>query len=265
MSYFPVTTEDLVALLRLHALEYGTPEKEFTLASGQKSHYYLDVRKLTLSSGLVAICNLLDKVLVASNVAFDAVGGPETGANQLVGGYMSYLGAIRPDFTVRRTLRGFTVRKRAKEHGKDGLIVGSLQPGDRVVLLEDVTTTGSSVLSACEVVASVGARVVMAVTVVDRLQGAREALERIGIPFRSLLTIDDVGIEPRRPGVNAPFEPEAKGTTWTYDVPVEAEAVVERLRSCDGRAADAAVVTWEHCQALVHEIDRLRSLEGGKT
>jgi orotate phosphoribosyltransferase len=92
-------------------------------------------------------------------------------------------------------MRGFLVRKEAKTHGKGGLVIGSVLSEDHVVLVEDVATSGESLLRACEVVREeLGVHIVGALVIVDRLAGAREAFEKWGIRFESLLTIEDLGL-----------------------------------------------------------------------
>lgn len=112
------------------------------------------------------------------------------GANQIVGAYLCYHRARR----VFERKRGFVVRKAEKDHGKSGLIVGSVMSGDRVCLVEDVTTTGGSLLTAAERITEFGCKVALALTIVDRLEGAAEAFEKKQIPFKSILTIQDLGV-----------------------------------------------------------------------
>jgi orotate phosphoribosyltransferase len=93
-----------------------------------------------------------------------------------------------------RTLEGFFVRKQAKGHGSQECVEGRVTAGDRVVIVDDVLTTGESVVQAIEAVEAIGAKVVRVVCIVDRLQGARERLAVYD--FRPLFTIQDLGIEP---------------------------------------------------------------------
>ena len=91
-----------------------------------------------------------------------------------------------------RTLEGFFVRKQAKEHGSQERVEGRVNAGDRVVIVDDVLTTGESVVQAIEAVEAAGAKVLRVVCIVDRLQGARERLA--AYDFRPLFTIRDLGI-----------------------------------------------------------------------
>jgi orotate phosphoribosyltransferase len=205
-----IDPREFVELVKRFALEYGSPTHEFVLKSGARSHFYLDLRKLTLSPGNFFVSEMLDRELRDvrhSGIGYHAIGGPETGANQIVGGYMAYLGDPTPGFSPKHICGGFVVRKAEKGHGKAGRIVGNLKPGDRAVLVEDVTTTGGSVLEAIEAVREFGAEVVAVITICDRQQGAQEAFRKAGVPFRSICTQEDLKIEPRKPGVNAPADP----------------------------------------------------------
>jgi orotate phosphoribosyltransferase len=177
--------EALKALVRREALEFG----DFTLASGKKAAYYLDCRKVTLHStgaNLVAegILDLLGDELP------DAVGGMAIGADPITAAVITIAGQRG------RSLKGFIVRKQVKEHGKGRVVEGPVAPGDRVVILEDVVTTGSSSLEAIERVEAVGLNVRGVVAIIDRLEGGRQAFAQRGYQLQTLLTIRDFGVEP---------------------------------------------------------------------
>jgi len=91
-----------------------------------------------------------------------------------------------------RPLKGFWIRRDEKTHGLGGLISGELTQADRVVIVDDVTTSGLSVLKAVDITEGAGATVLKVVAIVDRLEGAREKIENHGISFESLFTRDDV-------------------------------------------------------------------------
>ena len=93
-------------------------------------------------------------------------------------------------------LKGFLVRKEAKGHGTNRYIEGPVSPGDDVVIVEDVVTTGGSSLEAIERVEAFGLKVTRVVAIIDRMEGGAEAFAAKGYPFSSLLTIRDFGIEP---------------------------------------------------------------------
>jgi orotate phosphoribosyltransferase len=174
----------LIELFRTHALKFG----DFTLASGQKSTYYLDARLITLhAEGLRLIAQgVLERL---EGIDFAAVGGMSIGADPIVGGVLT-VAAERG-----RPLVGFLVRKQAKEHGTRRSVEGPVQPGSSVVIVEDVITTGGSALDAIDrVVTELGCRVACMVGVCDRLQGGAAAFAARAVPFHSLLTIRDLGI-----------------------------------------------------------------------
>ncbi len=95
-------------------------------------------------------------------------------------------------------LKGFLVRKEAKGHGTQRFVEGPVQAGDRVVIVEDVVTTGGSSLQAIERAEAVGLKVERVIAIIDRLEGGAAAFAARGFPLHSLLTIRDFGIEPPR-------------------------------------------------------------------
>jgi orotate phosphoribosyltransferase len=174
----------LIELFREHAVQFG----QFTLASGRTSNYYLDGRLITLhAEGLRLIAEGILEAL--EGVAFEAVGGMSIGADPIVGGVLT-VAAERG-----RPLDGFLVRKQAKEHGTQRAVEGPLRPGSPVVIVDDVISTGGSALEAVDRVAPLGCPVACVVGVCDRLMGGAQAFDSRGIPFKSLLTIRDLGIE----------------------------------------------------------------------
>lgn len=155
----------------------------FKLKSGAISDVYLDLRILTLSKDVWYLAQALHIALEDTN--YDAIGGPESGANQIVGAFQCFNQRLPPK-------RGFTVRKADKGYGTGGLIVGSLEKGDLVVLVEDVTTTGESVMRAVEEVEAAGARVGKIISVVDREMGAGELFWNKGILFQPLFKMSEL-------------------------------------------------------------------------
>ncbi|MCI0681389.1 MAG: orotate phosphoribosyltransferase [Gemmataceae bacterium] len=160
---------------------------KFTLASGKESSYYINSKKAIFHSEVVA---LLGDVLfeMTKDLNIDAVGGLEVGAIPMAAALAQRC------HQEGRSLEGFFVRKQPKGHGSQERVEGVLKPGMRVAVLDDVLTTGGSVLQAISEVEKVGAKVVSVVCIVDRLEGAREALAQYD--FRPIFTIRDFGIDP---------------------------------------------------------------------
>lgn len=176
----------LIAIIRQKALKFG----QFTLASGKKATYYLDGKQVTLDphgSRLVAE-GILD--LLAEGRMPAAIGGMAIGADPITA-------AVVTMSSVRGTpLSGFMVRKESKGHGTNQYIEGPVGPGDEVVIVEDVVTTGGSSIKAIERAEAFGLKVVRVLAIIDRMEGGAEAFTARGYPFSSLLTIRDFGIEP---------------------------------------------------------------------
>jgi orotate phosphoribosyltransferase len=175
----------LMDLVRRQALQLG----DFTLASGKKSKYYLDCRKVTLDS---AGANLIaDGMLeLMGGDLPDAVGGMAIGADPITGAIITIAGR------GRRRLKGFIVRKEAKQHGTGRDVEGPVLPGETAIIVEDVVTTGGSSLAAIERAEAFGLKVRGVLAIIDRLEGGRETLSAKGYPLQTLLTIRDFGLEP---------------------------------------------------------------------
>ena len=155
---------------------------DFTLTSGKKSNYYIDGKRITLSpEGAYLLGRIIFKELSGTGVA--AVGGVATGAYPMVTavGLISHLEG--------RPLPVFVVREVAKGHGAKRKIEGSLKEGAGVAILEDVLTTGGSVLRAIEAVEAAGGRVIKVITLVDRGEGGGDALKRAGYELEALLKV----------------------------------------------------------------------------
>ena len=177
----------LIELFRDRALKFG----DFTLASGKKAKYYLDGKQITLhAEGLRLVAEGM--LELAKDLAdAEAVGGMSIGADPIVGGILAAAAG-----TGHGDLVGFMVRKEAKDHGTKKYVEGPLQPGQKVLIVEDVVTTGGSSLKAIDRVEDFGAEVVGVLAIIDRMEGGRRAFEDRGYRFASLLTIEDFGIEP---------------------------------------------------------------------
>ena len=177
----------LIALLKRDALRTGS----FTLASGRSSHYYVDGRTVTLSGEGATVIGAGVLALLEDLPDVAAIGGLTMGADPIVGATLAVAGA-----GLRPKLLGFLVRKEAKGHGTGKLVEGPVGPGMDVVIIEDVTTTGTSALQAVNAAEALGCRVVRVITVLDRLEGAAAAFAARGFDFQALVTIRDLGVEP---------------------------------------------------------------------
>ena len=172
-------------LLRKMLLERSMRFGEFVLSSGATSNYYIDVRKTSLHpEGLKLISHMFHEILQTDNVT--AVGGLTLGADPLVAGLMLY-SAERG-----RPLEGFLVRRTTKDHGLRGQVEGNLAGHKRVAILDDVITSGESVLIAAEAAESYKAQVVRVLAVVDRGQGATQIFQQRGLPFTTLFSIGEL-------------------------------------------------------------------------
>lgn len=175
----------LLQLFRERALKFG----DFTLASGKKAKYYLDGKQITLhSQGLRLVSEGLLKLM--DGVDAQAVGGMSIGADPIVGGMLAIAGG------QGRDLSGFLVRKEPKGHGTQKYIEGPVTPGMKVVIVEDVVTTGGSSILAADRAKEFGLDVVLVLAIIDRMEGGRENFDKHGLKFESLLKITDFGIEP---------------------------------------------------------------------
>lgn len=173
----------LLQLFKERAFSLG----RFTLASGKESTYYINSKKAIFNSEAVAL--LADIIWeMTRDFRLDAVGGLEVGAIP-----MAAVVAQRYH-QEGRSLEGFFVRKQAKDHGSKERIEGVVRPGFRVAVLDDVLTTGGSVLQAIDEVERIGAQVVAVVCIVDRLEGARELLAP-RCDYLPIFTIRDFGVE----------------------------------------------------------------------
>jgi orotate phosphoribosyltransferase len=159
----------------------------FTLASGKQSSFYIDCRLTTMSpEGLSSIGPIALAMIREKGWSPDSVGGLTLGADPV-----SYAIAYASAGT-EAPVRAFTVRKEAKAHGTGKLIEGPFESTDRVVVIEDVITTGGSALKAVEVIRAAGATILGVLAVVDREEGGREAIEAAGLQVASIARVSEI-------------------------------------------------------------------------
>jgi orotate phosphoribosyltransferase len=157
----------------------------FTLASGKPSGYFFDMKKTMFDPEGASLVGELIYELVADDTDCAAIGGLELGAVPIA------VAVAMKSSEGKRPIDAFFVRKEAKDHGTAKLIDGNFAPGSKVIVLEDVTTTGGSAMKAVKAVRDQGGTVAKIVTIVDRLEGARENLKKEGLELVSLFTNDD--------------------------------------------------------------------------
>ncbi|MDD5129632.1 MAG: orotate phosphoribosyltransferase [Candidatus Omnitrophica bacterium] len=176
--------KELFDLLNREALKRG----KFILSSGKESNYYLDGRIITLSpQGAYLTANIILGML--KDDVFDAIGGPTLGADPITGA----LAAI--SYINRQPVNTFIVRKQAKEHGTQQQVEGpALKKGSRVVLVDDVATSGKAILEAKQALDKIGVIAEKAIVIVDRNQGAAESLAKAGLKLESIFKIADFGL-----------------------------------------------------------------------
>jgi orotate phosphoribosyltransferase len=175
--------DELVDLLATRSARLG----EFTLASGARSNLYIDARMTAMSpEGLALIGPLGIDEITSAGWTPDSVGGLTLGADP-VSYSIAYASAL-----TGKPIRAFTVRKEAKTHGTGKLIEGPFLQSDRVVVIEDVVTTGGSALKAIEAVRRAGATVIGVLSLVDREEGGRERIEAAGYRVRSLAKASEI-------------------------------------------------------------------------
>jgi orotate phosphoribosyltransferase len=186
MSDMPSNIQDLNELLIRKSVKRGS----FILASGKPSSIYIDARLTTMSpEGMVLIGGLGLDMIRARSWRPDAIGGLTMGADP-VAFAISHTSALRNE-----PVRAFSVRKEAKDHGTGNRIEGPFEKGDRVIVIEDVITTGKSALQAIDAIEAEGGVIVGVLAVVDRQDGGREAIGARGYEVLALTTITDLTAE----------------------------------------------------------------------
>ncbi|MEO9328038.1 orotate phosphoribosyltransferase [Gordonia aurantiaca] len=170
----------LAELVRELAVVFG----KVTLSSGKEADYYVDLRRATLHHEASPLIGRLMRELTA-DWQYDSVGGLTLGADPVATSIMHADG---------RPIDAFVVRKAAKTHGMQRRIEGPDIAGRNVLIVEDTSTTGASPSTAVEAAREAGANVIGVATVVDRATGADEVITGLGVPYRYLLGLSDLGL-----------------------------------------------------------------------
>ena len=159
-----------------------------TLASGIQADYYVDLRRVTLDGVAAPLVGRVMRELTA-DWSFEAAGGLTLGADPVA---VAMMHAAAADGA---RLDCFVVRKEAKAHGLQRRIEGTRVEGRPVLVVEDTSTTGGSVMEAVEAVRDAGARIVGVAVIVDRDTGARERIRAEGLEYRAAFGLADLGLE----------------------------------------------------------------------
>lgn len=173
--------------LRRHVLTHSLKTGNFTLKSGKASTWFLDTKQTACRpDGIVLVADVALSLLPDEVVA---IGGLTMGADPVAFG----IAAVAA--TRGRSLRSFSVRKEAKDHGITGRIAGALQPGDKVAIVEDTVTRGTSIFDAVTAVREFGATPVFITVIVDRGGTCAEMASNAGIAYEPMLTAPQLGYD----------------------------------------------------------------------
>jgi orotate phosphoribosyltransferase len=169
--------DELLQHIATNAFKKG----DFTLASGRKSNYYINGKLSTLDARGAYLVARTFLAMIGDDVP-DAVGGLTLGADPIIGSMLSLAGL------EDLQLKGFIVRKAAKDHGTKVQVEGPLSGGEKVVIVEDVVTTGGSSMKAVKAVEEMGCKVTRVLAIVDREEGGKENLAAEGYRLESIFT-----------------------------------------------------------------------------
>ncbi|CAN5219454.1 orotate phosphoribosyltransferase [soil metagenome] len=179
--------QQLIEYIKSDAVFHG----DFTLTSGKKATYYVDMRRISLDHRVAPLIGQVMVDLIADLPDVDAVGGLTMGADPIAAAVL-HQGAERG-----LTYDAFVVRKEPKDHGRGRQVEGPDLAGKRVIVLEDTSTTGGSPLKAIEALLKVGAEIAAVAVVVDRATGAKEVIEAAGYPYLAAVGLDELGLSPQ--------------------------------------------------------------------
>jgi orotate phosphoribosyltransferase len=176
--------QQLIEFIKAAAVFHG----DFTLTSGKKATYYVDMRRVSLDHRVAPLIGQVMVDLISDIPDVVAVGGLTMGADPIASAVM------HQGLALGKTYDAFVVRKEPKDHGRGRQVEGPDLAGKRVIVLEDTSTTGGSPLAAIEALLKVGAVIAGVAVVVDRATGAREIIEEAGYPYYAALGLEDLGL-----------------------------------------------------------------------
>jgi orotate phosphoribosyltransferase len=170
----------LIKLLLEKSFKYSD-EPVFKLASGRMSNYYIDCRKTTHAcEGKYLIGNLMFDMVKSLGV--QAIGGLTMGADPVA------CAVSHTAYLNNAGIASFSIRKEQKDHGMKKLVEGDVKPGDRVVIVDDVITTGGSTIKAIEAARAEGLKVAMVIALVDREEGGKQEIQKHVADVEALCT-----------------------------------------------------------------------------
>ena len=176
--------EQLIQYISSEAVHHG----DFTLTSGQKASFYVDLRQVSLDHRVAPLIGDVMLELIAEFEPIDAIGGLTMGADPIASAIM-HRGVLEG-----KTYDALVVRKEPKDHGRGKQIEGPDVRGKRIVVVEDTSTTGGSPLKAARAIEEAGGEVVAVCVVVDRNTGADRVIEEAGFPYRAAIRLADLGL-----------------------------------------------------------------------
>lgn len=176
--------QKLIEYIKADAVFHG----DFTLTSGKKATYYVDMRRVSLDHRVAPLIGQVMVDLIKDIPDVAAVGGLTMGADPIAAA------VLHQGVAMGTTYDAFVVRKEPKDHGRGRQVEGPDLAGKRVIVLEDTSTTGGSPLKAIEALLKVGAIIAGVAVVVDRATDAKRVIEEAGYPYYYAIGLDDLGL-----------------------------------------------------------------------
>jgi len=177
--------EQLAKFIAELAVQHG----DFTLTSGKKASFYIDLRQVSLDHRVAPLIGDVMLDVLDEFAPVDIVGGLTMGADPIASAMM-HRGVLRG-----LNLDACVVRKEPKDHGMGRQVEGPDVDGKKVVVVEDTSTTGGSPLKAAKALEAAGATIVAVLVVVDRDTGAKQVIEDAGYPYRAALGLSELGLQ----------------------------------------------------------------------